>query len=103
MGAMKKFSILILAAGLLAGCSKTENSDPKAEGKINIDLNETKEKAQAALKDAEKNLKKGAEEVKGKLQDAGDTLKEKVEEAKDKLDAKTSEKKAGITVEVKKD
>ena len=96
---MRFIAICSVLVCLFTGCAK--NGDKAAaETSVSVDLDDTKDSVKKTFNNAEREIKKGAEKAQAKLEDAGDAIKEKIEETKDKL---SDDKKAGISVEVKKD
>ena len=84
----------------MAACSDKSGTEPKAETKLSIDLEKTKEQAKDTFQKAEREIEKGAAKAKDKFEEAGAAISDKFEEAKDKL---TDNDKPSVKVEVKKD
>jgi hypothetical protein len=97
---MKKLFLSFLVLGLFTACSDKSGGEPKAEAAVSVDFDEAKASAKKTLKNAEREIEKGAAKAKDKLEDAGEAISDKLAEAKDKL---TDDDKASIKVEVKKD
>jgi hypothetical protein len=97
---MKKLFFSVILVAVLTACSDKNAASPKAETKVSIDLDKTKEQAKQTFQKAEREIEKGAAKAKDKLEDAGDAIGDKFAKAKDKL---TDDDKPSVKIEVKKD
>jgi hypothetical protein len=97
--------VKIIVSGILAcllrGCAKENYDEPKVESSVSIDLTGEKKALEKNLKQAERELKAGAEVAKEKIQETGAAIRQEAQEIRDRV--VEDDKDAEVKGEVRKD